>query len=129
MLPTEHDCQYQKFSQFLHQLQQIVAQENQEPGKILAIVGEVQKFFDTHIISLDNSELDPSTTSQVQSYVIEIHKQLRLLNLDVTFLQVSQTSETTQTRLASIDDRVETLRGYCLTILDQINLTQNQEQR
>ncbi len=117
MLPKEHNQQYQKLSQLLNQLQQNV--RAREPGKILAINQEVQQWFQTQIINLDNSELDPSIAFQVQSYLTEIHKQLRVLNVDVTFLQASRNPQTTQTRLANISDRLEILKGYCLSILGQ----------
>lgn len=126
MLPKEHNQQYQKLSQHLNQFQKNVAER--ELGKILAINQEVQQLFETQIINLDNSELDPSIASQVQSYLTEIHKQLRLLNVDVTFLQASRNPQTTQTRLANISDRLETLKGYCLTILSQAKSKQNQEE-
>ncbi len=77
------------------------------------------------MISLDNSELSPHTASQAQSYLTEMHKQLRLLDVDIKFLQVSRNSQTTQTRLASIQDRLKALRGYCLNILNQNQLIEN----
>ncbi|MGB3513157.1 MAG: heterocyst frequency control protein PatD [Microcoleaceae cyanobacterium] len=126
MLPAEHNQQYQKLSQLLNQLQQTVAER--ETDKILAHKTEVQQFFETQIVILDNSELDRSVASLVQSYLTEIHKQLRLLNMDVTFLQASRNSQTREKRLATISDRLETLRGYCLTIVSQTKSIQNQEQ-
>ena len=117
MLPKEHNQQYQKLSQLLNHLQKNVGER--ELAKILATNQEVQQLFEIQIINLDNSELDPPIASQVQSYLTEIHKQLRLLNVDVTFLQASRNPQTKQTRLANIRDRLDTLKGYCLTILAQ----------
>ena len=57
----------------------------------------------------------------------EIHKQFKLLSLDVSFLQVSQNPKTQQARLANISYRLETLKSYCLSILNQATLTKNQE--
>ncbi|MGK7918551.1 MAG: heterocyst frequency control protein PatD [Trichodesmium sp.] len=115
MLPKEHHQQYQKLTELLNQLQQNITETKTE--KILATNKEVQKLFETQIITLDNSKVDPQIASQVESYLTEIHKQLRLLNVDVTFLQASRNPQTTQGRLAKISDRLETLKGYCLTIL------------
>ncbi|NEQ34917.1 MAG: heterocyst frequency control protein PatD [Okeania sp. SIO3I5] len=117
MLPKEHNQQYQKLSQLLNQLQKNVAEK--ELGKILAINQELQQLLEIQIISLDNSELDPSIASHIQSYLTEIHKQFRLLNVDVSFLQASRNPQTTQKRLANISDRLDTLKGYCVTILGQ----------
>ncbi|MEM1168787.1 MAG: heterocyst frequency control protein PatD [Cyanobacteria bacterium P01_H01_bin.35] len=120
MLPKEHNQQYQKLSQLLNHWQQNMAEI--ELSKILAINQEVQQLLDTQIINLDNSELDPSIASQVQSYLTEIHKEFRLLNVDVSFLQASRNPQTTKTRLAKISDRLETLKGYCMKILGQNEL-------
>ena len=125
MLSKEYNQQYQKLSQLLNQLQQnVTARELEE---ILATNQEVQKWFETQIINLDNSELDPPIAYQLQFYVTEIHKQFKLLSLDVSFLQASQNPQTKQARLANISYRLETLKGYCLSILCQTKLTQNQE--
>ncbi|MDE5116919.1 MAG: heterocyst frequency control protein PatD [Trichodesmium sp. St2_bin2_1] len=75
----------------------------------------------------ENSELDPSITSQIQSYLTETYKQFKLLNLDVSFLRGSQNPQTKQIELANISHRLETLKVYCLSILCQTKLTQNQE--
>ncbi|MCL2923734.1 MAG: heterocyst frequency control protein PatD [Trichodesmium sp. MAG_R04] len=125
MLSKEHNQQYQKLSQLLNQLQQnVTARELEE---ILATNQEVQKWFETQIINLDNSELDQPIAYQLQFYVTEIHKQFKLLSLDISFLQASQNPQTKQARLANISYRLETLKGYCLSILCQTKLTQNQE--
>ena len=115
MLSKEYSQQYQKLSQLLNQLQQnVTARELEE---ILATNQTVQKCFETRIINLDNSELDPSMASQLQSYVTEIHKQFKLLSLDISFLQASQNPQTKQARLANISDRLEIIKSYCLSIL------------
>ncbi|MEB3342100.1 heterocyst frequency control protein PatD [Okeania sp.] len=115
MLSKGQNEPYQKLSQLLHQWQENMAEI--EPSKILAINQEVQQLFETQIINLDNSGLDQPIASKLQSYLTEIHKQLRLLNLDVAFLQTSRNPQTTKKRLANISDRLETLKGYCLSIL------------
>ena len=119
MLPKEHNQRYQKFSQLLNQLQQLMAQENLDLEKTSAIKKEVQQFFEIQIMSLDNSELDRSIAFQVKSYLTEMHKELRLLYVDLIFLQASRNPQTTQTRLATIKDRLKTLTGYCENILSQ----------
>ena len=125
MLSREYNQQYQKLSQLLNQLQQSVTAR--ELKEILATNQAVQKWFETQIINLDNSELDPPIAYQLKSYVTEIHKQFKLLSLDVSFLQVSQNPKTQQARLANISYRLETLKSYCLSILNQATLTKNQE--
>ncbi|NEN91699.1 MAG: heterocyst frequency control protein PatD [Okeania sp. SIO3H1] len=125
MLSKEHNQRYQKFSQLLHQLQQLITQENLELEKISAMKKEVQKFFEIQIMSLDNLELDRSIAFQVKSYLTEMHKELRLLYVDLTFLQASRNPQTTQKRLATIKDRLKILTGYCRNILSKTKLTQD----
>lgn len=122
MLPKEHNQRYQKFSQLLNQLQQLMAQENLDLEKILAMKKEVQQFFEIQIMSLDNLELDQSIAFQIKSYLTEMHKELRLLYVDLIFLQASRNPQTRQTRLATIKDRLKTLIGYCGNILSKTEL-------
>ncbi|NEP08133.1 MAG: heterocyst frequency control protein PatD [Okeania sp. SIO2G4] len=125
MLPKEHNQRYQTFSQLLNQLQELMAQENLELEKISAMRKEIQQFFEIKIMSLDNLELDLSIVFQIKSYLTEIHKELRLLYVDLIFLQASRNPQTTQKRLATIKDRLKTLIGYCGNILSQTKLTQD----
>ncbi|MEH2246030.1 heterocyst frequency control protein PatD [Nostoc sp.] len=55
--------------------------------------------------------------SRVQSYQTEMSKQLRLLEIDVMFLQGARQASTAQTRLQTISDRLTTLIQYCDAIL------------
>jgi hypothetical protein len=56
---------------------------------------------------------------RIQSYKTEISKQLRLLEVDVMFLQGARQPTTAQTRLNVISDRLNTLIQYCDAILQQ----------
>ncbi|BAT51276.1 hypothetical protein NOS3756_01990 [Nostoc sp. NIES-3756] len=56
---------------------------------------------------------------RIQSYKTEISKQLRLLEVDVMFLQGARQPATAQTRLNVIGDRLNTLIQYCDAILQQ----------
>ena len=132
MLSGKHYQEYQEFSQLLEQLQKIVVQnftsgfgsfsvpvkiDNSDRTTLSQRVEEIQAFFREQIVTLDNTELDPTWRSRVQSYITEIHKQLRLLGMDATFLQASRNSQTTQERLQAISDRLNTIIGYCSTLL------------
>ncbi|QLE55874.1 heterocyst frequency control protein PatD [Nostoc sp. TCL26-01] len=66
-------------------------------------------------------EIAPLTEpdSRSQSYKTEISKQLRLLEVDVMFLQGARQATTAQTRLDTISDRLSTLIQYCHAILQQ----------
>lgn len=57
--------------------------------------------------------------SRIQSYKTEISKQLRLLEVDVMFLQGARQATTVKARLDVISDRLNTLIQYCHAILQQ----------
>ncbi|ABA24587.1 conserved hypothetical protein [Trichormus variabilis ATCC 29413] len=57
--------------------------------------------------------------ARIQPYKTEISKQLRLLEVDVMFLQGARQPSTAKTRLETISDRLHTLIQYCHAILQQ----------
>lgn len=71
----------------------------------------LQQFFRQQIAPL------PEVDSREQSYRTEISKQLRLLEIDVTFLQGARQQFTSETRRRTIGDRIATLLQYCDAIL------------
>ena len=116
MLPEDHRQEYQEFSLLLGELQNLAGQENLDRLALFHRSKELQDYFGDRIIALDNSFLDPAWGSLVQSYITEIHKQLRLLGMDITFLQASRSDRTTNTRKEAISDRLQTIIGYCSTL-------------
>ncbi|MEA5514369.1 heterocyst frequency control protein PatD [Nodularia sp. UHCC 0506] len=76
-------------------------------------VSLLQQMFRQQIVPL------PAENSRVQSYRTEISKQLRLLEIDVMFLQGSRQASTAEGRLKTISDRLTTLIQYCEAILQQ----------
>ncbi|MDB9445664.1 heterocyst frequency control protein PatD [Anabaena sp. CS-542/02] len=74
-------------------------------------VALLQRVFRQEIIPL------PDGGYRVQSYQTEISKQLRLLEIDVLFLQGARQASTTNERLKLIRDRLQTLMQYCEAIV------------
>ena len=74
-------------------------------------VASLQQFFGQQIVPLADENW------RVQSYQTEMSKQLRLLEIDVMFLQGARQASTAQTRLQTISDRLTTLIEYCNAIL------------
>jgi hypothetical protein len=72
----------------------------------------LQQFFQEQIVPLDSDEWHE------RSYRTEISKQLRLLDVDILFLQGAKQPATVETRLKAISDRVSILIGYCQAVLD-----------
>ncbi|HAZ47584.1 MAG TPA: hypothetical protein DDW76_11985 [Cyanobacteria bacterium UBA11369] len=118
MLPQFYRDRYQEFFTAVVHLQQTVANDNLNPTLLRQSFEQLQLLFQQQILSLDTDNLDPSVMSRVQSFLTELNKQMRLLSIDVTFLQASRQSATTTQRLCQIRSRIETLISYCNALLD-----------
>jgi hypothetical protein len=77
----------------------------------------VQEIFTSQILTLSNEQLDLPELSRMQSYLTEIHRLMRMLQMDMMFLQASQHRETQDQRRSVFDDRVKSLIGWCESIL------------
>ncbi len=110
---------YQELQQALEQLQRTATQENLDRAALAAEYTKVQQFFGNQIMKANSGELYASETPPEQSYLTEIHKQLRLLRTDVTFLQAAKQPATAQARQTAAAERVNTLIGYCGALLQK----------
>lgn len=117
MLPQYYCDRYQKFQEILQVLQQISIEKPVDSVKLQDIFRQVQQIFQSQIASLSGDDLDPPTASRMQSYLTEINKQIRLLEVDLTFLQAARQPATVQTRLAQINTRLQTLISYTQAVL------------
>ncbi|MBW4637608.1 MAG: heterocyst frequency control protein PatD [Gloeocapsa sp. UFS-A4-WI-NPMV-4B04] len=120
MLPNIHRQCYQKFSEVLQQLQQTGDRTPIDPLTLHNSFLEAQQFFQQQIVSLDAGDLEAGDESRVRSYQTEISKQLRLLGMDVKFLQAARQQETVKARQMQLLERLKMLQGYCDRIL-QLN--------
>ncbi|HEY9849709.1 MAG TPA: heterocyst frequency control protein PatD [Leptolyngbyaceae cyanobacterium] len=117
MFPQNYRDRYQKFQEILEVLQQRSVEEPVDSVKLQNIFARVRQIFQSEIASLSGDDLDPPTASRMQSYLTEINKQLRLLEVDFTFLQAARQPATVKTRLAQINTRLQTLIGYSQAVL------------
>ncbi|GAB1543197.1 hypothetical protein NUACC21_58710 [Scytonema sp. NUACC21] len=110
----------EKYDSFAIQLKQlhseIAADQLDSPG-IRQRVISLQKFFQQQIVPLVNEDTDSNNKGRLQSYMTEMSKQLRLLEIDVTFLQGARQTSTTKARLDAIGNRLTTLIEYCNALL------------
>ncbi|MEA5576579.1 heterocyst frequency control protein PatD [Anabaena sp. UHCC 0451] len=102
---------YQEFATLLEQLCSNVTNIQLNAPTLRQRLTELQQWFVQHIVSL--TDLD----SRQQSYQTEMSKQLRLLEIDVMFLQGARQSATAQARIKMIEERFKTLIRYCQAIL------------
>ncbi|WP_247650118.1 heterocyst frequency control protein PatD [Cylindrospermopsis raciborskii] len=77
-----------------------------------SLLGQISGFFAREIAVFTD------LGSRQQSYQTEISKQIRLLEVDMIFLQGAKQTLTIKSRLESIQQRAETLTRYCQTILE-----------
>ncbi len=120
-LPPEYFQPYQTLQQQVAEVNRAIA-ENNNPASLKttdlkATVADLQTFFQTDIRRLDLEVLDPAVAHQVQSFNVEIDKQLRLLSMDVMFLQAAKQPSTTEQRLNQMRDRLTLLLRYCHGLL------------
>jgi hypothetical protein len=77
-----------------------------------SLLGEISGFFAREIAVFTD------LGSRQQSYQTEISKQIRLLEVDMMFLQSAKQTVTIKSRLENIQQRAETLTKYCQTMLE-----------
>ena len=118
MLPLAHQQCYEAFKQLVKEAHQTLMLTN--GGLALnAQTAALQQFFRDPILRLQSEELSPAVQHWVQSYHVEIDKQLRLLGVDIMFLQAARQSITTEERRQQVTDRLTTLQRYCETLLGE----------
>ena len=119
MLPENYCQRYQEFRQTLERLQVLTSQPEFDRSTLKADTLTVQQFFQDQVRSLNLEALDAIAEQRSLSFHVEINKQLRLLAIDVMFLQTAKQSATSQQRLEQVSDRVSTLIRYCDALLQE----------
>ncbi len=117
MLPNWHLQTIAQFQHILEQLQASSVSEIEDVVTLKKTFEEAQQVFDG-LMKFSQEGLDPSLFSIFQSYVTETHKQMRLLQIDLRFLQASRQSTTTQQRLAQVRQRITILISYSQAMLE-----------
>ena len=112
MLPLLHFQHYQAFQQALEQLRKTLSISDWEESMLLEGYQNVQQLFQSQIAILSADDVAPEQVSRWQSLQTEIYKQMRLLETDMMLLQASRSSATSQRRVLSLCDRLNTLIQY-----------------
>ncbi len=105
---------YQELSTFLDQFRLNVTGNKLNARELRENLAQLQEFFGQQIVPLVDAN------SREQSYKTEINKQLRLLEVDMMFLQGARQSTTSQSRLKTIEERIDTLIRYCQAITQAV---------
>jgi hypothetical protein len=125
MLPSTYHQGYQAFQQAVQQIADSLTALQGSDGNgeiaptLLVQIADLQQTFQTQIVNLPIEELDSGMSSQIQSYQTEMHKQLRLLMMDVNFLKAARQPATVEQRLQQMGDRLQLLMRYCSALLER----------
>ncbi|WP_353929990.1 heterocyst frequency control protein PatD [Okeanomitos corallinicola TIOX110] len=103
---------YQKFVTLLELLSDDISENLLDAPGLRQSLIELKQYFVKEIASLTD------LNSRQQSYHTEMSKQLRLLELDITFLQGAKKPETIQTRVNNIKERLNTLVSFCQAMIN-----------
>lgn len=115
MLQEVYRRRYQEFTDLLSLMRQSL--EAKDGLLIKQAEQAVQEFFSREILLLPVDELPESIQSKARAYQTEIHKELRLLAMDVMFLGVSRSKATIESRLSGVGERITLLQRYCEAVL------------
>jgi hypothetical protein len=77
----------------------------------------LQSTFSEIIASIDLTDIPPPANHRLQSLQVEIAKELRLLQVDILFLQTAKQPKTVAHRQQQIQNRLDTLLRYCAIVL------------
>ncbi len=105
---------YQELATFLDEFRANVTASKLNLQELKQNLAQLQEFFVQQIVPLVDAN------SREQSYKTEINKQLRLLEVDMMFLQGAKQLTTSQARLKTIEERLDTLIRYCQAITQPI---------
>lgn len=108
MLPTRHRQVCQSLLDALHQLRDTADRaEEVEPAALAAELQSIHSRWQETVLPLPDDDLDAAIASRWLSVRTEVHRNLRLLQTEVTFLQAARQSATASQRLSTIRDRLQ----------------------
>jgi hypothetical protein len=83
----------------------------------------LQATFRETVARIDLTDIPPPANHRLQSLQVEITKELRLLQVDLLFLQTAKQPETVAHRQRQMQNRFGTLLRYCAIVLSPETLT------
>lgn len=82
---------------------------------------EIQETFEQQIMTLTPSASTANFLAIWQSYLTEMHRQMRLIAIDLRFLKAARQTTTAQTRRKQTRERLQILIQYCDAILTKLS--------
>jgi hypothetical protein len=117
MLPESHCHCYGEFRKSLISFRQRFILNEVNYTGLAAESQKVQLFFRDQVRQLAVEPLTMTDAQRSHAYQVEMDKQLRLLAMDVMFLQAAKQPETIQQRSSAVQDRLQKLIAYCDALL------------
>lgn len=116
---------YSSFRRSLQALQTQAVQANPDVSNLQAEFLTVQQYYQMRILSAELLEREDAgiNLSRLMSYQTEMSKELRLLGMDIMFLQTAKKAMSVQQRQSQVRDRLERLIGYCDRIVELLTQT------
>lgn len=96
----------------LRQLQDLASQANPDGRSLQQQFLSLQQTFQQGILQISETAAVEQAERSVVSYQTEINRTLRLLGIDVSFMQTTRQSATLQKRQAQMRDRLTQLLTY-----------------
>lgn len=119
MLSASHKKAYQEFIVLLTEFKKHFKQEGLEVNQttIKSRFQQLQQWFERHIVSLSEEDIDAAIAPRWQSIQRELTREFRLLGTDIIFLASSRQTATKEARLKGIGDRLDKLINFCQTAI------------
>ncbi|XHX79342.1 MAG: heterocyst frequency control protein PatD [Stenomitos frigidus ULC029] len=128
-LPPIQQQRYKAFQQALQHMHQMVLLPDVNNIALRSEVTNLQQLFRDQLLSLPMDAFSSTTQHWVQAHQVEIDKQLRLLGMDLLFLQGARQVATALQRRQQVCDRLDTLQRYCEALLGGAESDVTGEQR
>ncbi|SRR5579883_1029063 len=119
ILPLRYQQHYVVFQQAVAICERIAAPLDINRDDLRSQLTALQQYFHDQVLGLPLDDLSPEMQQWIQSYHVEMDKQLRLLGVDILFLQAARQTTTATQRQQQVRDRLHTLRRYCEAVLER----------
>ena len=107
-----------QFAQQIAALQHHLQEGDRASDLIQEAFPPLHQFFQRHIATAQAPETLGTGSNRFQAIQTEVHKQMRLLALDMMFLRKAHSGAKQALRLQQIEQRLNLLQTYCGAIAD-----------
>ena len=117
MVSLPYPSRYQTLKEQLQVVERLAIAPQPEVAQIQTAFLQAQQWFQQAILDDTEAAIPEAIAGEVQAYGVELNKQMRLLGIDVMFLQSSRQAQTRMQRQAQMRDRLQLLQTYCDRVL------------